>query len=126
MPTHMLTAYLAIAIAMTLGILVTDRARRTLTPDQKLEVLEGLSPFWKYVFVPFIAFIFVVYERPVLSWIIWGFALCIASFYILKSVAVRRANVPDSYRRACSIEARIAFVGLMAFLAAGFWPKYGA
>ena len=126
MPLHMLIAFLAEVLAMALGVFITDRARRALTPNEKLQLMDALSPLRKYLLVPIVVVIFLIYEKPTLTWMIWSFVVCIATFTILKLVLVRRGNVAGSYRRACSIEARIAFVGLLAFLAAGFWPNYGA
>ena len=126
MPTHMLIAYLAILAAIALGAMLTNKARRRLAPEQKLALSEELSNIRMYVIIPALAFLLLMYVKPVLSWIIWGFALCAASFYVLKSVAVKRANAPESYRRACSIERLVGCAGILAFLVAAFWPRYGA
>ena len=126
MPLHMLIAFLAEFLAMAVGVFITDGARRTLTPTERLQVTDALSPLRKWVLVPFLAVILMIYEKPTLSWMVWSFVVCIATFTVLKLVLVRRGNIADAYRRATLIEARVAFAGLLAFLAAAFWPTYGA
>jgi hypothetical protein len=126
MATHMFVAFAALFAAMALGMFVTDKARRTLTPEQKAALLDTLHPLRKVAMIPVIAFAVVIYLRPILTWLVWGGALCFASIYMLKAVAVRRSSAPDIYRGACATEAYFVLAGILFFLAAGLWPTYAA
>lgn len=126
MPTHVFIGFLFLVGAMALGIFVSDRARRVLTPEQKAKLLDTLHSVRKYAIILVIGYAVVAYQKPVLSWIIPAAAICIASIYVLKIVAVSRASLPEAYRRASTIEARIVFAGILLFVAVALWPMYGA
>jgi hypothetical protein len=119
MSTNMFAAFLTIAVTMMLGRMVTERSRRTLSPEQKLDLLERLSPLRKYGLVPLIAYILVVYKKP-LSWSIWSFAAIIFTMYLSKWILIRRASVTDAYRIGITMETCIAFAGAVAFVIIAF------
>jgi hydrogenase-4 membrane subunit HyfE len=121
MNNNMLAAYLAIAAAVTLGRLVTERGRRSLSSEQKLDLLDRFSPLRKYAMIPMIVFILVVYKRP-FSWLIWGFAAIVVATYCLRWILIRRVPVTDIYLRGSTVELCIAFAGAVAFVLIAFWP----
>ena len=72
MPTHVFIGFLFLLVAMALGIFLTDRARRVLTPEEKAKLLDTLHPVRKYALLPVIAYAVVAYQKPVLSWPMYG------------------------------------------------------
>lgn len=125
MNTNMFAAYLTIAVAMLLGRLVTERSRRTLSPEQKLNILERLSPIRNYGLVALIVFILVAYKRPV-SWLVWSFATIVTGGYFAKWILIRRAAATDVYRKGNTVETCVAFVGVIAFVIIAFCIPPGA
>jgi hypothetical protein len=126
MKAHMLIAFLTVLLALALGMIVTRRARHLLPRETKLELAERFSQLRIFGLVPLFGFIVIAYFKPALSWTVCSFAVCIASLYAAKWLTVKRVAVPDAYLRVIAAEFQIVVVGLLAFLAAGLWPYYGA
>jgi len=126
MKLHMLIAFFTIVLALAFGMVVNRRARHLLPPEKKLELAERFSQLRIFGLAPLLVFILISYFKPAVSWNVSSCAACIASFYAAKWITVKRVVVPDAYLRAITVEVQIVVVGLLAFLAAGLWPYYGA
>jgi hypothetical protein len=113
--SNMYFAFLAVSVSMALGRFLTERSRRTLSSEQKLEIMEILEPLRKYWLVYMVAFVFFIYKRS-LPWLIWGFAVTIFAAYAAKWILIRRVKALQAYFTGNTIETCIALTGTLAFL----------
>jgi hypothetical protein len=124
MNTNIFLAFLALISAMALGGWVKQRSRRTLSPEQKLVLMERLSPIKKYVPIALIPLLFLAYKSR-LSWTLGGFAGVVLVIQAMRWILIRRISVTSAYFRASVFETSAVVVGDIAFVLLAFFMPPG-
>ncbi len=119
MSTIGLFIFLAAAL---LSRVVSEQALRTLTPEQKVSILDAFSSMRAYSLIPVILLVALIFGLPAFvpnsSW--WsagiglgGSLLFIVVFHVVAARKLKTAPVPESYKRRVLLSRHISHAGLV-------------